>query len=527
MVTSSQIQETAAVGYSPSYHPHVRVSLYLPVVATVALGVSACGLVTDFGPDRVLGTGMPDGGTGGGDGSGGASGGAGGSVPNPDACPNNPDVAWVKTFGDASFDFISQTADDGEGGIYIGGQFEGSIDLGGGQLVSQGARDFFIARLDEHGNERWARRYGTMASDEAAPALAAHPDGLVVVGVANTPTDLGFGEHTPSGHDGYVALLDDAGNVKWEHWFDGPGEQRGWMFPAVHPVTGDVFAAVLFGDEVTVNGQTHSGEGEGDMIVVRLDRTTGTVEASHLLSTSGADRVMGLVPIAGRGLLVAGWTSGDIDLGDGPLTGIGSDPFAVLLDEDFDAIWGRRYVGTQQEGMLFASASDNAGVWVVGSLPAMSTLAYGSVPMSNPTDDVGGFMARLDMNTGLAIQQVVFPQFSNLSRIRELSNGDVVVSGAFRGTMSIGDQTFSASGDEPDALALRLSPAFVSGTSTDIEWVQMGIASEHYEAFYNLTVNEADAVFIGGMFNETLVIEGCQPHVSAGSTDAMIIKRVR
>jgi hypothetical protein len=65
---------------------------------------------------------------------------------------------------------------DGLGGVALGGDFAGSIDFGGGALVSAGSTDVFVTRLDPTWSPIFAQRFGngTLQTGNAVAVDASH-----------------------------------------------------------------------------------------------------------------------------------------------------------------------------------------------------------------------------------------------------------------------------------------------------------------------------------------------------------------
>jgi hypothetical protein len=49
---------------------------------------------------------------------------------------------------------------DGAGNVLLTGDFDGTVDFGGGPLTSAGSDDIFVAKLDAQGNHLWSKRFG-------------------------------------------------------------------------------------------------------------------------------------------------------------------------------------------------------------------------------------------------------------------------------------------------------------------------------------------------------------------------------
>ena len=122
---------------------------------------------------------------------------------------------WSKIAGDASYQSIEDVAVDSAGNTYVTGSFEGTISLGGSPLISNGARDIFVAKFDAAGAHLWSKRYGD-SSDQIVAGLAVNAGGTVaLVGIYKGTFDLG-GPALPSNTTGYatgfLAKLDSSGN---------------------------------------------------------------------------------------------------------------------------------------------------------------------------------------------------------------------------------------------------------------------------------------------------------------------------
>ena len=131
------------------------------------------------------------------------------------------------SFGDGASSGVSITATS-DGGAVVTGDFQGSIDFGGGSLESPSNDDVFVARLDAQGGHVWSHRFG----DE----LAQHARGVAVDGSGNVLLTgynggtMTFGETVlPKAvvFDAYAAKLDSEGCSIWAKSFGGAAYQSG------------------------------------------------------------------------------------------------------------------------------------------------------------------------------------------------------------------------------------------------------------------------------------------------------------
>ena len=96
----------------------------------------------------------------------------------------------------------------GAGGVTITGRFNGSIDFGGGALMSVGLRDVMLVKLTTGGGFVWAERFG-LASDDGGMAVTADPLNQYLTGYFSGDVDFGTGAlPNPSGSNVVIAKYD-------------------------------------------------------------------------------------------------------------------------------------------------------------------------------------------------------------------------------------------------------------------------------------------------------------------------------
>jgi hypothetical protein len=128
-------------------------------------------------------------------------------------------VAWSRAFS-------GRIALDSLGNVAITGGLRGSVDFGGGALVSAGGEDVFLALLDAEGNHRFSRAFGDAGQNQRGEAIAFDRDGHILVsGVLDGAVDFGLGELSPRAgacpsevgckFAGFVAKFDATGSARF------------------------------------------------------------------------------------------------------------------------------------------------------------------------------------------------------------------------------------------------------------------------------------------------------------------------
>jgi hypothetical protein len=180
------------------------------------------------------------------------------------------DPQWSVGAGDLSGQAGTAVGVSVLGDVFLGGDFQGSIDLGQGTLVSAGASDVFLARLDSSGGPVWAQRFGD-AADQHLTSLAVDASGNVVVtGQFQGTIDLGDGPHVSAGgNDVFIAKLDASGAPLWSKSFGDSSFAQGGKSISADP-SGGVIVAGTFGGAIDFGGGSLVCKGTSNAFVTRL-----------------------------------------------------------------------------------------------------------------------------------------------------------------------------------------------------------------------------------------------------------------
>ena len=129
---------------------------------------------------------------------------------------------WSKGFGappgTLALDVAAMAADSA-GNVVIVGSFEGSVDFGGGVLMSAGVTDMFIAKFDPAGKLLWSKAYGDKQYQSAGAVAIDGAGRIVVTGTFTGAIDLGNGLLNTNGGS-FVVRLDSTGNQLWAKVFE-------------------------------------------------------------------------------------------------------------------------------------------------------------------------------------------------------------------------------------------------------------------------------------------------------------------
>jgi hypothetical protein len=224
------------------------------------------------------------------------------------------------TFGDNESERAGDIAIDSNGDILIAGDFRGSFNFGGANLVAgSGVRDVFVARLDEDTNHIWSHRFGggTTASRHEAGAIAVDASGSVFV-AGGFSEGLDFGgtvDLTTTGtYDNWVAKLD--GTTGLGTWAGTLGSSA-FTKPALVPdARGGVFYASAFVGKAIFGGGEFTAIAM-DSFAAHLSNADGEVEWLRVLTGDSDQLANALASDAEGAILLGGSCVQAVNFGDG------------------------------------------------------------------------------------------------------------------------------------------------------------------------------------------------------------------
>jgi hypothetical protein len=285
------------------------------------------------------------------------------------------DHRWSKRLGGAGYDYAQALGVDGSGNLALAGLFEGTVDLGGGELKSAGGYDIFLASFTPEGKHRWSHGFGA-SEDDYATAVAVDASGNVYLG-GTFQMSAGFGgaELSSAGaSDALLAKYSPSGAHLWSKRFGGQLDDAG---PEV--VVGDpgVLLAGHFEGTVDLGGGDLTSAGGWDIFLSRYS-AAGKHQVSRRFGGASADQVSGVALDPRGGVIVTGTFSGTSSLGGGDLAAAGEeDLYIARYDVDGRHLWSRALGGPKPDASHAVAADADGRVVVTGCFEGEADLGGG------------------------------------------------------------------------------------------------------------------------------------------------------
>ncbi len=381
---------------------------------------------------------------------------------------SNGNFVWAKGFGSSGDDSAYDIVVDTSGNAYVTGRFKNTVDfdpgLGVSNLVSAGAYDVFICKLDSSGSLVWAKSMGGISTCEGNGIFVDDSGNVYTTGNFYGTVDFdpgaGFFNLSSAGrHDFFISKLDSSGNYVWAKSLGGSSYDAG--NDIFVDKSGNVYTTGNFQGDVDFDPGvgTYSLFGGGDDIFVsKLDKNGDFVWARAMTGNGENDAAHGIFVDRSTNVYTTGLFQSTLDFDPGAgifnMSSAGSaDIFISKLDSNGNFIWARSMGSTSEEVGSDISVDGSGNVYIVGSF--FETVDFDPGPgVVNLTSagDTDVFISKLDSDGNFvwakSMGGAVYDEGKGLS---VNSSGKIYATGYFHGTVDFdpGVETFNlASVDE-------------------------------------------------------------------------------
>ncbi len=299
---------------------------------------------------------------------------------------NSHNVVWKKLLGGTSNDVIAAAVRMPDNGFAVAGQFQGTINLGGSNLVSLGFDDIFVARFDQDGVHLWSQRYGTSMQNNVYDLEVAPNGDLVIVG--DLGTSMSFGGPTitvAGGTDAYVVRLDQNGAHLWTRAFQSTGNESARRAAILSD--GSVWVAGKFDTAVNVDGVagadvTPTSTGN-DLLYVKYDAAGAYLSGKSVnctMDVSIRDMEVGFDDT----VIIGGSYSGTLFFSpiSLPSAGVTDAYLFKIRPDDGNILWWDKYGGTSGDGFNGLDVMSCGDVLAVGEY-FFDAVAFGGGALPN------------------------------------------------------------------------------------------------------------------------------------------------
>jgi hypothetical protein len=423
-----------------------------------------------------------------------------------------PTHQWSQRFGDTSFDSGEAVALDASGNVIAVGYFEGTVNFGGGGLVSAGSADIVVAKYDANGVHQWSKRFGDTLCDEGYGVAVDASGNVIVVGHFEGNVNFGGGNLVSSGdYDIFVAKFDANGVHQWSKRFGNVLRDRGWGVAV--DASSNVVVTGSFRDVVNFGGGNLTSAGANDTYIAKFDQN-GVHQWSQRFGSTVQDEGYEVAVDASGNVMITGYFYGTANFGGGNLVSVGiNDIFVAKYNANGLHQWSKRFGDTSFDNGEAVASDASGNVLVTGHFGNTVNFGGGNLVSAGSRDI---FVAKYDAN-GVHQWSQRFGSTSGdfgYSAVTDAS-GNVFVSGCFAGTVSFGGGNLVSAGSD-DIFVAKYSANGVH------QWSQR-FGDIESDCGYAVGVDALGGVTVTGYFAGTVDFGGGNL-VSAGSDDIFLVK---
>ncbi len=425
-----------------------------------------------------------------------------------------PSHLWSKRFGSTGFDIGYAVGTDASDNVYVAGYFNGTVDFGGGNLMSAGSDDVFLAKYDVNGAQVWSKRFGSTGFDDAYGLAVDASGNVVVIGRFEGTVDFGSGAGLVSAGstDIFVAKYNSAGVHQWSKRFGST------QADAAHAVAldglGNVLMTGVFRLTVDFGGGNLSSSGFNDVIVAKFD-ANGTHVWSQRFGSTLFEAGNTIAVDGSNNVIVGGQFQGTVSFGGAGLVASSTDMFLAKYNSAGVHQWSVDFGGTGGDlgkgvavdgsgnvyytGLFEGTVNFGGGAFVSLGASDIFLAKYNSAGAHQWSDSYGSALA--DEGRGVAAD----------------AGGNVTLTGEYQGTIDFGGGNLTSAGTRDVIVATY------DATGAH-QWSQsFGAGSD--DTGNGVAIDGSDNLLVIGLFRNTVDFGGGGGGLtSAGEADIFVFK---
>lgn len=164
---------------------------------------------------------------------------------------------------------------------------EGTVDFGGGNLVSAGSADVFVAKFDTHGNHLWSKSFGDSQFQQPRDMFVDALGNVTIVGTFLGTISFGGPTLTTAPLSGYLAMFDTNGNHLFSMALTGCDPRKVTVDQA-----GNAYVTGSGSNLVNLGGGPIAASSQGEVFLAKYN-AAGTYQWGNIYG-----------PMQGRGVVV-------------------------------------------------------------------------------------------------------------------------------------------------------------------------------------------------------------------------------
>ena len=394
-----------------------------------------------------------------------------------------------------------------DGGYILGGDFNGSIQVGSYTLKSAGSYDGMMIKYSNQGKIEWANSIGNNKVDKINSIIQTEDEGYIVVGSSESGS-IQVGSYTlksAGSYDGMIIKYSSQGKVQWATLIGGSGDDR--IDSVCSTKDGGFIIGGRFSGRIQIGDYSKTSKGNWDGIVIKYNEE-GKVEFATSVGGTGYDYITSVAETKDGGYIVGGSFSSNIQVGAYALTGQGSSNGIVIKYNSENKVEWAKSIEGDRYNYINSVTETIDGDYIVGGYFDSKEIKIGDYTLINANEGKDdGIIVRYNKKGEVKwAKSIGGTQYDTIKTVLSTSDGGYIVGGSLGSTTNIqvGSYILANATSSSKGMVIKYN------AENKVEWatsVGEGVSLLVGEGVSSLAVTREGQYLLGGYNTRKIAIE--------------------
>ena len=436
---------------------------------------------------------------------------------------NNPITLQAQTIGESGNEQITSVAPTSDGGYIIGGYFSSSeIKIGENVLKNKGGNDGFVTKYSQTGEIEWIKQIGG-SGNELIKSVKEASNGEIIVGGSFSSYTIQLDDYTLTNHswaeDGLVIKYNSNGEFEWAKAIGGSTNHNDEINSVAPTNDGGFIAGGYFqSTEIKLGEYTLTNNGGQDGMIIKYSRE-GEVEWATSVGESSTDYISSVISTKDGGYIAGGSCGSSVQVGDYILTSNGSvDGILIKYNQSGKVEWAKG-IGSGKQDYINSVAETNDGD-IIATGGFQSTFTIGDYTLTNSWNGYRDIMIIKFAKDGeVKWATSMGKQYDDwIQSVTPTNDGGFIAGGYVYYSNQIQSGDYALTNTTTkDGIIIKYS------AENKVEWMkEIGGNSSDY--IQSLTETTDGTIIAGGYFESDTIETDGKTITNAGGQDGMFLK---
>lgn len=270
------------------------------------------------------------------------------------------ELVWQKSFGGSGIDLLQSIRLTGDGGFILAGT-SNSPKSEDKKEDPKGDNDFWVIKLDAGGGQKWQRTLGGHSSDMLVSVVQAKDGGYLIGGTSSSDANGDKTQKSRGSDDLWLVKLDHSGEVKWQKTYGG---QYSDELRSMAATSDGGYVVGAYSNSSESGDKAGKCNGAGDFWILRLD-DKGEVTWQQTYGGAKDDELKSVLQTSDGNYIAAGYSNSAAGFNKTASGRDGSDFWVVKLDQDGHSLWQESYDFGKYD-ILTSLVENSDGTFLIG-----------------------------------------------------------------------------------------------------------------------------------------------------------------